>query len=311
MKITDEKLYELCQKYGAAARFWRQKFIGLLPEVNKRRLYEKKGFSSVFEFAFKLAGVSEEQVSRVLNLERKIEKMPELHRALTSGEVSLNKLRRIVPIVTEENQAMLLEQVKVLPQKAVETLVKDEKMFCDAGRAPKSYDQMGMLQLQANGCAKFDVLNLNPEVCQKLLELQKKGIDINEIILNAVEEREERIARKKEEIAKNITEAASEKMTENGTSVGANNASATSRYIPVEIKKLLHEEFGEKCSIATCDKPAKIIHHTQRYGLSRNHDPRFLAPLCAQHHAIAHSIDLKYCEAREGNAQHRIVAVEP
>ncbi len=57
--LTDEKLYELCKMYGARALEWRRKFIGLLPEVERRKLYRKKGFASVFEFAAKLAGVSQ------------------------------------------------------------------------------------------------------------------------------------------------------------------------------------------------------------------------------------------------------------
>src|SRR3989338_746813 len=71
-----------------------------------------------------------------------------------------------------------------------------------------------------------------------------------------------------------------------------------SRYIPVQIRKILHEEYGDKCSITTCQKTAAETHHVQRFGLSQNHDPRFLAPLCREHHIIAHSIDVKFHEAR-------------
>lgn len=66
--VTDEQLYRMCQRFGEQAKYWRQRFIGLLPEANRRYLYEKKGFSSIFEFAYKLAGLSEEQVRRALNL---------------------------------------------------------------------------------------------------------------------------------------------------------------------------------------------------------------------------------------------------
>lgn len=79
-------------------RIWRQKFLGLLPEVYKRRLYEKKGFGSIFEFAKKLAGVSEEQVRLVLNLEKRFEDKPILKALLVEGTVSVNKLARIVSI---------------------------------------------------------------------------------------------------------------------------------------------------------------------------------------------------------------------
>ncbi|PIZ76245.1 hypothetical protein COY05_01630, partial [Candidatus Peregrinibacteria bacterium CG_4_10_14_0_2_um_filter_38_24] len=69
--MPDENLYALCKTYGERTRIWRQKFAGLLPEVFKRKLYEKKGFHSIFEFAKKLAGMSEEQTRLVLNLEKR------------------------------------------------------------------------------------------------------------------------------------------------------------------------------------------------------------------------------------------------
>lgn len=110
-------------------------------------------------------------------------------------------------------------------------------------------------------------------------ELNARGINVNELLRDMLKRRREEIARTKEEISENI------EVTE-------------SRYIPVKIKKVLREEYGEKCSIATCKKPSGVIHHTQRFGVSQNHDPKFLAPLCSDHHVIAHSIDYKYQEVR-------------
>ena len=70
--MTDQELYEKAVLYGRNALQWRQRFMGLLPEAEKRRVYAVKGFGSVFEFAFKLAGLSEEQVRRVLSLEKNL-----------------------------------------------------------------------------------------------------------------------------------------------------------------------------------------------------------------------------------------------
>ena len=127
MSLTDAKLYELCKKYGASALLWRRKFIGLLPEVNRRRLYEKRGFSSIFEFAAKLCGLSAEQVRLALNLEKRFEDKPVLKKMLENGEASINKLTRVVSIATPENECELLAKVTVLPSRAVETLVHDFK----------------------------------------------------------------------------------------------------------------------------------------------------------------------------------------
>jgi hypothetical protein len=125
--FTDDQLFNLCKRYGENVRNWRQKFAGLLPEVFKRRLYEKKGFSSIFEFAAKLAGMSQEQVRLVLNLERKFENTPSLHSLLTNGEVSANKLVRIASIATPQNQEELARITEILSNRAIETFVKDEK----------------------------------------------------------------------------------------------------------------------------------------------------------------------------------------
>src|SRR3989338_4471656 len=125
--ISDQELLELCYKYGTQALLWRRKFIGLLPEVNRRQLYKRKGCSSIFEFAARLAGISREQVERVLGLERKFENMPILKKLLINGEVSVNKLARISSVANPENQEFLADQVRLLPKNALETLVRDEK----------------------------------------------------------------------------------------------------------------------------------------------------------------------------------------
>jgi hypothetical protein len=271
MEITDEKLFQLCRHYGEISLKYRWKFAGLLPEVYKRRLFEKKGFSSIFEFAAKLAGMSEEQVRLVLNLEKRFEDKPVLKTLLVNGEVSVNKLARVASIATIENQEFLAGQAKLLPQAALETLVRDEKSL-------RAHSNPSQNEQQASEAAT-DELFLSPEVKEKLFELQQKGIDINQLILEFLQKREMEIAQKKEKLA-------SEAKPTN------------SRYIKKSTRELLKEEFGTKCSIEWCRKEADEIHHTQRFGMTKNHNPKFLAPLCEEHHAIAHSIDVKIQEKK-------------
>lgn len=277
MQLTNEKLYELCKKYGAQARLWRQKFIGLLPEVNRRRLYEEKGFQSIFEFAAKLCGLSAEQVRLALNLEKRFKDKPVLKKMLENGEASINKLTRIVSIATPENEEELAEKIKVLPKSALETLVRDAKENITTNK------NENRLQESFFGCKGLPEQTLNFELAadikEELNELNSKGINVNEFLREMLKQRREEITKAKDEIAETIQPTAS-------------------RYIPIQIKKILQEEYGKKCSIATCRKPSKIIHHEQRFSLSQNHNPRFLAPLCHDHHIIAHSIDLKYHRAR-------------
>lgn len=261
MNISNDQLYNLCKKYGASALLWRQKFIGLLPEVNKRKIYEEKNFSSIFEFAKKLCGLSEKQVKLALNLEKRFRDKPSLKKVLVNGEVSINKLTRIASVATVENESELADRAKILPKKVLDTFVREmktEKKFM-----PKQ---------------KLD-FEFSDEVIEQLNELNTKGIDPNEIILELLKKRKKEIELEKERIAEKLNQT-------------------KSHYIPKKIKKLLEKEHGTKCSIKNCNKPSKEIHHTQRFILSKTHDPRFLAPLCREHHILAHSIDVKYYETR-------------
>jgi len=217
--LTDEELFNLCQKYGHQAKLWKQKFAGLLPEVFKRKLYEKKGFSSIFEFAGKLAGMSKEHVKRVLSLNDNFQDKPILKNMLQNGEVSIHKLSRIASIATHENQDFLANQVKLLSKSALETLARDVKSLqIVPGHKTELNNQTEIMQV-------VHELNLSDEVKQKLYELQRKGIDINKLLLEFLNQREKQILEQKERIASSLT-------------------TTNSRYIPVKIKNLLIQEYG-------------------------------------------------------------------
>lgn len=307
---TDQQLLTLCEKYGLQTRLWRQKFLGLLPEVYKRRLYKKKGCSSIFEFAKKLAGISEEQVRLVLNLEKRFEDKPTLHRALIQGQVSVNKLARIASIATQYNEVDLAEQVKLLPSRALETFVRDEKILSQndeqLGDLGLSNSKLKNLHMQTEQLweyeqnssvgdnfqkrlSEFLELGLSSEVIAKFLELKRKGIDLNQTLLDLLQQRDEEIQQEKEKLAEEA-QAAYLKAREGGHEI--------TRHISQKIKRLLQKEYGTKCAVPHCMKKSEPIHHTARFALTRSHNPFFLAPLCEEHHTIAHSIDAKYVGKR-------------
>ncbi|MBP9718830.1 hypothetical protein KBD59_06090 [Candidatus Gracilibacteria bacterium] len=271
--FSDAKLYELCRDFGAQALRARNKFVALLPEVKRRELFRKHGFESIFHFAKVLAGVSEEQVRRVLNIEEKFKKAPALKQLLESGEVSVNKLARVASVADEENDEFWAMQVNNLSQKALETMIRDDASV------------RAHTQPQQNSAIVKKHAELTDEVHAALVELQEKGIDINALILETLRKRMEEIETEKTEIAQKIEDR-------------QNDGVISSRYIPVEINRLVEREFGTKCAVPTCQRNSEHLHHTNRFSLSKNHDPRFLAPLCKAHHEIAHKIDVKYAVAR-------------
>ena len=228
----------------------------------------------MFEFAFKLAGLSEQQVRTALNLGIRFSDKPILKALLENGEVSVNKLVRVQSIATPQNEADLAQAVQLLPRKALETFVRDERKVAFKNEDGLNKPLFEPKSLHVQSSLRVQTLHLNDEVTEKLLELQEKGIDVNEVLLEFLDRREQEITQEKETISESL-------------------APAKSRYVSVQIKKVLRKEYGTQCSIRTCTRPAEQLHHTQTFALSHRHDPHYLAPLCKEHHIIAHAINLR------------------
>jgi len=221
--------------------------------------------------------LSEKQVRRILNLEERFEDLPELKNLLVNGEVSVNKLARVASIANESNQAFLAENVKILSQSAVEALVRDEK-------------QNGLNKpLFECKSVRAHTLNLSFEVEQKLIELQEKGIDINNLLMEFLRKREEEITQEKEHISREVLQKEREKRAK---------GEKISRSRPVKVQKILQEEYGTKCSIQGCQKLAEQTHHVTRFSITRTNNPYELRPLCKDHHQITHAKDLLYFQMR-------------
>ncbi len=310
-EISNEKLLNMCKVWGKMALGARNKFIGLLPEVNKRKLYAKK-FVSIFHFAAVMAGVSREQVQSALNLANVFEKMPNLLALLVDGVVSVNKLRRVVSVATVENEAELANLVQTLSKAALETFVRDILMKQARDREAKTVETQikdGLFEpqntpiswpgpdseytIKVQNSQPFEEYVSNPplnnSVKKKLNELAQKGIDINELIDTALAQREVELAEDKQRAAEKAKQKLIAQITEE---------KPISRAAPVATIRLLKREHGTKCAEPFCTKPAVEIHHTDRFAMSKIHNPNFMAPLCRQHHQIAHAIDTKVIEKK-------------
>jgi len=66
-----------------------------------------------------------------------------------------------------------------------------------------------------------------------------------------------------------------------------------SRYIPAHIRREIQNEYHGKCAFPDCNKPAEILHHTERFALKKQHHPTTIKPLCRAHHEIAHATLIK------------------
>jgi hypothetical protein len=280
-KISDKELYSICKKWGSEALEARRKFAGLLPEVWKRERaahesggswLKKRGFTCLYEFAAKLAGMSREQVDLVVRMERRFEDKPILHEALVSGAVSPHKLARVVSIATMENQREILRRVETLSKVALEVFVKDVKL---ANEKSDGLFEGKSVQTSLPG----QTFKLAEDVDKELREMEGRGIDVNALLRQFLKDRREKLAERKE-----IVGEKHEKESEDRALIGF----PAKRYVPAEVRKIVKEEFGDRCAVFGCSKRAENLHHVKAFAKGNGHDPRFLKPLCRGHHELEH-----------------------
>jgi len=284
--LSDKELYLICKKWGVVSLKARRKFAGFLPEVYAREQSEmekgrswlkKRGFFSVYEFAAKLAGMSRDQVDLVLRLEKRLVDKPVLREALVGGVVSANKLARVVSIATVENQQDILGKVERLSKRALEVFVNDFRNQNGLREAKTDNASLPGQTFESN----LDLdLELDRDVKNELIEMQKKGINVNQILREFLRERKEKLEQEKSK----IVEKQLQKRLDRGI-IGM----PANRYIPVEVRKIVISEFGNVCSVPGCKKPAENLHHENGFVIDQRHDPRFLKPLCKGHHELAHA----------------------
>lgn len=161
-QLSDDELLERCVQMGSIAVKSHRMFIGLLPLVARRRVYDVKKFSSIFHFALIVGGVSYEVASEVLRLDTQLTELPLLRRALYRGEIGWSKIRAALSLVTSRNEANWLELLKNISKPALEVYVRDYRRQCINERATLFPDSTTIC-LSGNSSTQSPLLLKNEE----------------------------------------------------------------------------------------------------------------------------------------------------
>jgi hypothetical protein len=286
--LTDWELYKKCQEIGNLCLKYRKQFLGLLPEVERRKLYLQHGMHSIYEFAAKLAGVSREVVNEVLRIHRLLNNAPILQEKLVSGEIPYTKLRPIAKIVIQETEKVWLEKVETMSRPTLEVYVKEMKeqekehptgsipVGCGSlpWKAEKDYEILSM-KVNRRTAAKMRVLK------QRFEKKLRKPLNWDETLQEILKLAEGKMQRKTLQ----------------------RNTDATKRYIPATIRNQVLEKNQGICDAPNCNKPGIIFHHVERLALKPEHKPEKIKYLCKAHERIAHHSLIKNEEDAPKNWQ--------
>jgi hypothetical protein len=126
LNSADQILHRQFSEYGLNAREWLRKCAILLPEIDRRQVWKKKKFSSIYEYAAKLAGMSRSSVEDALRIMKKIENFPSLLNLVEKK--GLNRVRPILGIITEGNQEFWAEKAQEMSKNTLEIYVKNYRV---------------------------------------------------------------------------------------------------------------------------------------------------------------------------------------
>lgn len=283
-ELSDSELYTLCKDYGLQARVWRRRFAGLLPEVLQRDLHRRRGYGSLYEFAFKLAGMSSASVDKILGLADKLADKPVLREQLVSGSQGWSKIEKVAYIATPETDKEWAEKVETMTQQGLEAYVRASRGFTEIENGEDHTLKSGpgnTFRLEQWGSMSFPV---SPEVEKKLRLLKyqlerDKGVTLtfNEVF-QALLAQEAGGEQKAQVVIQVCPECAARKAQE-----------ATGRAIPIGVRRILEAMYHGLCGFPECTKPATSLHHTRRYSLDARHDHKSIVPLCKAHERLVHS----------------------
>ncbi len=251
--------------YGRNAREWTRKCALLLPEIVRERVWEKKGFDSLYTYARVLAGMGREAVNDALRILGKVEGMSAIRQVIE--EKGINSVKPLMTILNETNQEFLAEKARVMSKNTLEMYVREWKSNADVAACsdlPRTLENVEFPEQQA--IVKMTItLDLDLEVVRKLEKLKGKDGDWNTLMMELLELREKILAQEKPE----------EKVTE-------------SRHIPAAIERYVIDRARGVCEFRACAKKYEILHHIQRFALERVHDPSRIVALCKPHERMVH-----------------------
>jgi hypothetical protein len=142
--------------------------VTLFAEIADRRLYRELGYSSMRQYAREALGFSDAKFYQFQRLVDSFAELPELKRAVASGELAWTKAREVVKVANPETQQAWLDEAKKSNRRQLEVKVKAARassgsppasdLFGERSTPPARIDQARSLKLSPEQLAQFEVL---------------------------------------------------------------------------------------------------------------------------------------------------------
>lgn len=282
---TPENIEQIHQKFiqfGSNAKKWIHECKLLLPEIAEKRIWEHKGFSSIYEYAGKLAGLSHGQVDDALWILRKAFDKPELMAvARTKG---INSIRPVVSIATKQNAGFFAKKALEMGKNTLAVYVRGLRKV-----AQDTENEQSLLEGEefrtgpktlTNEQAVF-LRDATPAGAQTIVSIKIISMELSP---ETAAELEKLKINDWDELMKMFLKLHREKLEEQKPQKKVTK----SRYISKKIQEFILKRSGGHCEFPHCRRKYEDFHHTERFAMKKEHDPDKIRALCKAHHDLMH-----------------------
>ena len=123
--VPDDELLRRLGELVSQSRRVEADLVAHIGEVDERRLFARQAFPSMFAYCTESLHLSEAEAYRRITVARAARQHPEVLEALRDGRLHLSGLARLVPLLTADNCAALLERATHLTTRQIEALVAE------------------------------------------------------------------------------------------------------------------------------------------------------------------------------------------
>ena len=123
--MADAELVGRLERLVKADRALSAKLLVHLGEVDARKLYCERAYSSMFEYCRSGLGMSEAEAALRIQAARVGRRFPLVLQRLGAGAVHLSAIKLLAPHLTADNHVQLLDRVRGMTKRQVEVLVAD------------------------------------------------------------------------------------------------------------------------------------------------------------------------------------------
>jgi len=288
--MNDLELHHRFKKLGTIRNKITYKLLALLPEIAARKIYEKKGYRTVHEYAARLAGLTPDVVTKALAVAKKLSDKPLLQAQIE--KVGIHKVSLVASLATIETEKIWAEKVENMSKKTLEVFTKEYRQTgsFDVGRAA---DESLKIELDHEMQKMF--YKLKKEIGANLSNKEALRVILANFKKNETKTGEKVVYKPKStfpgkdfdrrekrsgEIVEKRTDEAREKK------VGKSVYEPKGRYVAVKTKRTTIAKTAGTCTYTNCTKAIENIHNKTPYSVRKTHED--LVGLCKEHHEMAH-----------------------